>query len=47
MHLHGREIRGLQLLLGEPHDDIVDVGVHAAGGTLGGLGGRIDLATGR
>ena len=47
LHLHGREVRGLQLLLGEPDDDVLEVGLHAAGGPLSGLLGRVDLATGR
>ena len=37
LHLHGREVRGLQLLLGEADDDLVDVGLDPVRRALSGL----------
>ena len=45
-NLHGREVRRLQLLLGEADDDLVHAGLDAIGRALGGLAGRIDLPAG-
>lgn len=46
LHLTSREVRRLQLLLGEADHDVVDVGLDAVGRALGGRGGGVNPPAG-